>query len=132
MRNLLLTSLSGLIVVSKPIKEQPNFVIIVTDSFDGRIIEHKNYKPIVDLNNIEKLQDEGTTYQRTYCDYPICCPSRTALLSGRRNDVTHAWVGDFSVLSWQIQNDFRTITKVSIRIFVTGPPIFARMATMWR
>ena len=95
--------LLGSVTLAKPIdQEKPNFLIIVTDSFDGRIIENKNYKPIVNLTNIEKLQDEGTTYQRTYCDYPICCPSRTALLSGRRNDVTHAWVRKFK--TWLNKN----------------------------
>ena len=35
---------------------RPNFVIIVTDAFDGRIVANKNYKNIVSLPNIENLQ----------------------------------------------------------------------------
>ena len=87
-------------------------LIIVTDAFDGRIVENKAYKDIVDLENISKsgilklkmrssdglnwtaegyivgeslikLQDSGVTFKKTYCDSPLCVPSRAALLSGK-------------------------------------------------
>ena len=72
-------------------EEKRNFVIIVTDAFDGRIVENYNYKSIVDLPNIEKLQKSGTTFSKTYCDSPLCVPSRAALLSGRKNNKIEAW-----------------------------------------
>ena len=45
----------------------------------------------IQLENIEKLQEAGRTYENTYCDSPLCVPSRAALLSGRQNHVIEAW-----------------------------------------
>ena len=61
---------------------QPNFVVVVTDAFDGRVVVDKNYKSIVDLENLSKLQDKGITFRKAYCDSPLCVPSRASLLSG--------------------------------------------------
>ena len=87
-------------------KSRPNFVVLVTDAFDGRIVKNRSYKNIVEvinlisisykntsiqLENIEKLQEAGKTYENTYCDSPLCVPSRAALLSGRQNHVIEAW-----------------------------------------
>ena len=87
-------------------KSRPNFVVVVTDAFDGRIVKNRSYKNIVEvinlisisykntsiqLENIEKLQEAGKTYENTYCDSPLCVPSRAALLSGRQNHVIEAW-----------------------------------------
>ena len=35
---------------------KPNFVVIVTDAFDGRIVANKTYQRIVNLENLSKLQ----------------------------------------------------------------------------
>ena len=35
---------------------KPNFVVIVTDAFDGRIVANKTYEKIVNLENLSKLQ----------------------------------------------------------------------------
>ena len=53
---------SPLLVVGGEVK--PNFVVIVTDAFDGRILENRNYEKIVNLKNIKKLQNLGTTFSR--------------------------------------------------------------------
>jgi len=34
--------------------------------------------------NMQKLADIGTLYQNTYCPSPLCLPSRSAFISGRR------------------------------------------------
>ena len=38
--------------------QKPNFVVIVTDAFDGRIVANKTYEKVVNLANISKLQGE--------------------------------------------------------------------------
>jgi len=43
-------------VVEKLRTTKPNFVIIVTDAFDGRIVANRDFQNIVKLPNIESLQ----------------------------------------------------------------------------
>ena len=38
--------------------------------------------------SLVKLQDNGVTFKKTYCDSPLCVPSRAALLSGEAGPVS--------------------------------------------
>ena len=60
--------------------QKPNILLIISDDLNTRIgpyMEIENHTP-----NLDRLAAEGIRFTRTYCQYPICGPSRASLMSG--------------------------------------------------
>jgi N-acetylglucosamine-6-sulfatase len=72
---------------SKPVAERPSFVVVQTDDetldqlytvFNAGGIE----VPAMP-NTLSMIAGRGMTFNRYYVSYPLCCPSRVTLLTGR-------------------------------------------------
>jgi iduronate 2-sulfatase len=75
----ILLLLSGVGISQKAIS-QPNILLIIADDLNTRIgpyMEVENHTP-----NLDRLANEGVRFTRTYCQYPLCGPSRASLMSG--------------------------------------------------
>uniref|UniRef100_A0A1I8PRC1 Sulfatase N-terminal domain-containing protein n=1 Tax=Stomoxys calcitrans TaxID=35570 RepID=A0A1I8PRC1_STOCA len=66
-------------------KKSPNIVIILTDDQDVDL------DGLFPMNNVKHLIGEaGATFENAYTSSPLCCPSRSSLLSGKYAHNHHA------------------------------------------
>lgn len=61
--------------------DQPNILFIISDDLNVEVGCYGD--TIVKTPNLDRLAATGVRFQRAYCNYPVCSPSRTSFLSGR-------------------------------------------------
>ncbi|XP_062518789.1 N-acetylglucosamine-6-sulfatase-like [Corticium candelabrum] len=74
---------------------KPNFIVFMADDQDVLL---GGLTPMPHTKRL--LQEAGTTFQNGFVTTPVCCPSRTATLSGmyahNLDDQHRGWCGDFA------------------------------------
>lgn len=66
-----------------PSPQRPNFVFIISESLDGRLLQAGSVAESI-IPNIRALQALGSvSFETTYANSPVCAPSRSSLWSGR-------------------------------------------------
>lgn len=91
MRNRLNATLVVLVFASAPLVPQsksfgadadspPNVLFLISDDLNNRLGCYGD--PDVQTPNIDRLAARGVRFQHSYCQFPLCGPSRNSLLTG--------------------------------------------------
>ena len=71
---------------------RPNVLFIQCDSMDGRAMGYMDHPAMRQATpNLDALAHRGVLFRNTYCNNPICCPSRASMWSGLYTHVCEGW-----------------------------------------
>lgn len=105
--------------------EKPNILFIVSDDMNACTGSYGN--EVCQTPNLDRLAREGVQFDRAYCQYPVCGPSRASFMSGLYPRTTKMLGNNYTLGSYKVLNQeladhpsmgefLRTNGYVSIRV----------------
>ncbi len=75
-----------LLVFLLPAAGKQNVLLIMSDDLNNDMSTYGH--PVVHTPNLDRLAAHGVRFDRAYCQYPVCNPSRSSMLTGLYPDQT--------------------------------------------
>ncbi|MEZ4619432.1 MAG: sulfatase-like hydrolase/transferase [Caldilineaceae bacterium] len=79
-----------------PEHHRPNLLYIHTDQHNPFVTGCYG-DPLVQTPNLDRLAANGVLFENTYCNSPICVPSRMSMLTGRHPFQNEVWTNSHSL-----------------------------------
>lgn len=82
--------------------EKPNILFIVSDDMNACTGSYGN--TVCQTPNLDRLASEGVQFDRAYCQYPVCGPSRASFMSGLYPKTTQLLGNNYTLGSYKVLN----------------------------
>jgi len=106
---------SSLAALASPVagaeKRKRNVLFIASDDLNNCLGCYGH--PIVHTPNIDRIAQSGVRFNHSYCQFPLCSPSRSSLMTGLAPDITKVW-------------DLKTHFREALPDAVTLPQLFQK------
>jgi uncharacterized sulfatase len=99
---IVLVCLAGAGGVPSASASRPNVLFIIADDLNRSLPCYG--QSIVKTPNVDRLAARGVRFDRAYCQYPVCSPSRVSFLSGRRPEQTRMFGNEVASRTPSLEN----------------------------
>ena len=96
------TGLLGASLVAAEPAKRPNVLFIIADDLNRSLPCYG--QELVKTPNVDRLAARAVRFDRAYCQYPVCSPSRVSFLSGRRPEQTRMFGNEGSSRTPSLQD----------------------------
>ena len=104
-------------------ENRPNIILIQADQMASFVLPFYDPRGQAIAPNLAKLAAEGVLFNNTYCNSPLCCPSRACMFTGANSSRNEVW-GNGSEFSSDLPTMMHFLRHAGYRNVVSGKTHF--------